>query len=344
MPRGRIPHPWCRRSTGMWFTTLDGRQIPLGRDKRSAHAEFVRLMASRGQGVVAEGRITVRALADLWLEDCTRRLARATVDHYRSEIGSFVSLCGSVQARDLKPYHLTSWVAAHPDWAQSSQHSAITAVKVCVGWGKRQGYLDVNPIVDAARPGIERRRPITMEQAERVMAASTGMLLTALRLLLVTGLRPGELCSLDASRIDLVGRRAIVTGKSGKRTVPLGEAAASILEPLKCERGTGPLLHGQRGKLTVDALDAACKRARLRAAPDGSLDHVTPQCFRGLFSTEALRRGVDAAIVSLLLGHRDATILLRHYASPDHAMLRAAMEQATRRSDTTSDKPRDPVR
>ncbi len=328
MPRGRVPRPWLRKSTGTWYTTLDGRQILLGRSKREAYAEFARLTVGRGQGGIAPSRITVDHLARLWLEDCQRRLKAPTMQTYRSRIGSFVALCGSLEVRNLKPYHLTQWVARQK-WGQSTTHSALTICKLCVEWGRREGYVDVNPIIGVKKPGMKRRRPITLDEAERVMTSCPGHIRIALELLLVTGLRPGELCSLDASRIDLVGRRANVTGKAGQRTVPLGEKAKDMLEPLVSARPLGPIFLGQSGRLTTDSFGAAVKRARRKIAPDGSLDHVTPHCWRGLFSTEALRMGVDAALVSLLLGHKDATILLKNYASPDHAMLLDAMQRAT---------------
>jgi integrase len=308
--------------------TLDGQQLLLGPDKRAAHEEFNRLMVMRGRGV-STGRVTVEILANLWLADCERRLAVPTVVHYRFEIRSFAAMFGQLQARDLRPFHITQWISAHPNWSQSTQHTAISAVKICMGWAKRQGYLDTNPVVDARKPGITRRAPITMAQAEAVIAAAHGMLVPALRLLLVTGLRPGELCSLDARQIDLVGRRANVVGRTGKRTIPIGDAAAEILGPLVRDQPNGPIFIGQRGPLRSDGLNAAMKRAIRKADPDGLLDHVTPGTFRGLFATEALRRGVDSALVSRLLGHRDATILLKHYASPDDSMLRDAMERAT---------------
>ncbi len=69
--------------------------------------------------------------------------------------------------------------------------------------------------------------------------------------------------------------RAIAAGKAGQRAVPIGEAAAKILEPFQIERPIGKILIGHRGALTVDALDASTKRIRLRVAPDRSLGHVT---------------------------------------------------------------------
>ncbi len=65
--------------------------------------------------------------------------------------------------------------------------------------------------------------------------------------------------------------------------MPRGNAAMKILYPLAKSRPNGYILGSQRGKLTVGTLGAAVKRARRRAAPDLSLDHVMPHCFRGLF-------------------------------------------------------------
>ncbi len=340
MPRGRVARPWFRKSTQTWYVTLSGQQVLLGRSKREAYAEFARLTVGRGSHPAS--RITVRSLADLWLEDCGRRLKSPTLQTYRSRIGSFVAVCGTLEVSRLKPYHLSQWVAKQR-WGQSTTHSGLTIVKLMVAWGEREGYINSNPIAKVRKPGMVRRRPITLAEAEVVTAACPAHIRVALELLLVTGLRPGELCSLDGRRIDLAGRRAIVTGKAGQRTIPLGEAAMEITTRLVKVHPAGPLLvgHGQRGTLTVDTFGAAVKRARRRIAPDGSLDHVTPHCWRGLFATEALRCGVDAAIVSLLLGHRDASMVLRHYASPDHAMLLDAMQRATsgRTAGTTRGKP-----
>ncbi len=345
MPRGRVPRPWFRKSTQAYYVTLDGVQVQLGRSKRDAYAEFARITVGRGRGETAS-RITVNDLAVLWLADCARRLKPPTLQTYRSRIGSFVALCGGLEVVRLKPYHLSQWTAKQA-WGQSTTHSALTIAKLCIAWGKREGYLDSNPIADVRKPGMKRRRPITVIEAEAVMAACPPHIRTALSLLLVTGLRPGELCSLDSRRIDLTARRAAVTGKAGQRTVPLADAAVEIQKPLIAACRSGPILYGPRGPLTVGTLGAATKRARRRAAPDLSLDHVMPHCFRGLFATEALRRGVDAAVVALLLGHKDAgQMLFRHYAAPDHAMLLDAMQRATgsRTGGTTPDTPPDQPR
>jgi integrase len=331
MTKGRIPKPWHRKATDSWYVCLDGKQVPLGRSKREAHAEFARLTIAKGRGVEG-GRITVRQLADAWLRDCERTLADATVENYRLYIESFCAVCGSLYARDLKPYHASQWADARKTkagqpWARSTYHLAYSVLKVMTAWGEAKGYLDSDPLRRLKRPEMARRAPISPEEAEAIIAAVRPVVATALRLLLVTGLRPGELCSLDGEKTSLLVRRASVVGKTGHRVIPLSDAAIAILEPLLRTRPAGPLLTGDRGKrLTPGALQQEVIRARRRA---GLGEHITPHCFRGLFSTEALRRGVDSALVSKLLGHKDPSVLMKHYASPDSDMMLDAANRAT---------------
>lgn len=345
MARGRIPRPWYRKSMKSWYVTLDGRQVPLGRTKREAMAEFARISIARSKGVQGAGRVTVRDLADLWLRDCERTLAPTTVENYRLYVDSFCMACGTLLARDMKPYHASAWADARrtkagKPWSKSTYHLAYSILKIMAAWGEAKGYLDADPLRRLKRPEMSRRTPISLAEAEAIIAAVRPEVATALRVLLVTGLRPGELCSMDAEKTSIVDRKATVKGKTGWRSIPLPDVAVAILEPLLRDRPAGAILVGAGGRrLTPGAMQQEVIRARRRA---GLGEHITPHCFRGVFGTEALRRGVDSALVSKLLGHKDPSILMRHYASPDDEMMRDAAERATRKPDTPSGKPPDP--
>lgn len=333
MARGRIPKPWLRKSTGTWYTWLDGKQVALGKGKREAHAEFARLTVHRGKGA-AGGRIAVRQLADLWLAGCERELAPSTFRNYRAYVESFCLMCGSLRASDLRPYHATTWADAQrtartgKPWSKSTYHLAYTTLKVMTAWAEARGYLDADPLRRLRRPEIARRAPITPAEAAAIIAAVRPEIATALRLLLVTGLRPGEMCSMTVERTSVADRKASVAGKTGPRSIPLSDASCAILEPLLGKRASGPvLLNSRGGRLTVWVIQHDVIDARRRV---GLGEHVTPHCFRGLFSTEALRRGVDSALVSKLLGHKDPSVLMKHYASPDDQMMQDAANKATR--------------
>ena len=351
---GPVAKPWRRKQTDTWYVTLDGRQIPLGKTEREANAEFHRLMVARGEETPDDSRITVRELIELWIDDCKHRLKGRTVETYEVHINSFLKSCGQLSVKKLKVHHVRNWVQARGG-SQSYRHTGITIVKLAMQWGEDQDYIAANPIRKIKRPGMTRRAPISLEEATAVLRSISGSSIFALRLMLVTGMRPGEACSVTAENTDLNTGQAIVQGKStranpsGLRTVFLSPEAIAVLRPLIEKRRTGPLIGrpGYKTGLTVDTLEDAVRHARRIACgtlgrPPGGLDHVTPHCFRGLYSTEALRRGVDSALLSQLLGHSDPSILMKHYASPDSAMLSDAARRATRTPQPPEDSPLKP--
>lgn len=338
--KGRIPRPWQRKPNDWWYVTLGGKQIFLGKKKGEATAAFHLLMASRGQVQSVGGNLTIRELSDLWLMDCKRSLSVATNENYKSYIDSFCEPCGNVLVRDIKQFHVSNWISDQ-DWAQSTVHLAISIVKIMVAWGEEVGYTSVNPIRHMKRPPMERRAPITMAEAEGVMSSSRPTIVSALRVLLTTGIRPGELCSMTGANTNLKSRFAIVKGKTGIRKVILSEVAVIVLKPLVQDNPIGPLFLNANGQpLTVNRLDRSVICARRKAKLG---EHITPHCFRGLFATEGLRQDVNPALLSQLLGHSDPTILMKHYASPDDAMLRDAADRATRTSGMKPDTRQDPA-
>ncbi len=80
-----------------------------------------------------------------------------------------------------------------------------------------------------------------------------------------------------------------------------------------------------RGKAwTERALQNSFERAGRRVGVK-----VTAYQIRGLFASLALRRGVDSLFVSKLLGHKDPSILMKHYAHIEDTQLSEVIEQAT---------------
>jgi integrase len=339
-----------RKATGVWYVTLNGDQVPLGRNKREADVEYHRIMVASDQQLPGGGRITVRELIDFWLADCRRRLEPDTVRGYEKHAESFAATHGGMRATDVKKLHIQNWIDGRTTQgrgrqglplSKSTRHLAITVVKLAMEWGEYIGHIDKNPVRQMKRPGIDRRKPITVEEAEAVMAEITPGILIALEVMFATGVRPGELCSMAVEKIDPEAGKAIVKGKrtrrnkTGIRTVYLSDVAIRLLEPLLDEHIKGPIFFCKDGPLRPVSLRNAVTRARERACKKmdlepGSLDHVKPHCFRGLYATEAMRNRVDATMVAKSLGQTDTTTLMEHYASPDDEMMRDAVNRASR--------------
>jgi integrase len=318
--RGRVPSPWYRKTAKAWYVTLDGRQVRLGKTKREAVAEFARLMAERGRPLEVRDP-TVGQLVDLWLADRARAVRHTTMGRYRAIAGDWAAFAGELRTRDLRPYHVQQWLD-RKNFSRSTRHLWMSVARSITRWATGLGYIERDTLAALRAPGMLRRSPATSDQLEAVVAAASPETAAILRLLALTGIRPGELATLSTERIDLDSGVAVVVGKTGERLIHLSSPAAELLRSLMEGRRPGRLWP----TLTTPALYQRVRRASDRAG----VKKFSPHRIRGLYATEAIRKGVDSLLVSKLLGHKDPSIVAKHYANPDAAMLREAAEKAVR--------------
>lgn len=173
-------------------------------------------------------------------------------------------------------------------------------------WGMRIGE---NParLVSLPIADDQRERRLEPGEFERLTAALTSMrntqVKTAFLLAIETGLRRGELLTLDWRYIDLDRRTAhIPVTKTGvARTIPLTEGAIEILAALA--NRTGPVF-----SMSGNALRLAWERLRAKAG-------VRDLRFHDL-RHEAISRycelGLSIPEVAAISGHRDPRMLLRY--------------------------------
>lgn len=342
----RKPEPWLRKfRTGRgkpkrkpcWYVQIDRKQIRLHEDKSEAWRLYHDLMARGDLCDVS----TVGHLLDHYLEWIKRNRSVRTLECYGSYIGSFLRHVGhSIRVRDLKPRHVTEWLG-ESKWCGTTKNIAVRSVKGAFAWAAREGIIARSPIAAVRAPEAARReRIITPDEWRRIMDAVPDQefrdLLTVLR---ETGCRPHEARVLEARHVQgncWVLPRGLSKGKKYCRVVRLNPTAKGIIDRLAEQHPIGPIFRNVGGN-PWDRNAIVHRFQRLRKRLDG-LDGVTAYAIRHTFATEALTRGVDAASVAVLMGHRDATMVLRVYQhvdqQPEH--IRAALLKATEGSDTAA--------
>ncbi len=270
-----------------------------------------------------EVRDYLRHLAD------ERQLSPHTVAAYRRDLA------------DLEEF-LTSYYGT-PDWAWS--HVDRLTLRSFLGWGRRRdlarstlarklaaarGFfrylhreeiLEGNPARSIRAPRKEHNLPVYIraqgvkalfDLAETRAGENTlqgTRLLAALELLYGSGLRLGELHTLDLPHLDLVGDQVKVLGKGRKeRIVPLTRAAAVAVRrylPRRAETGVsgegGPLLVNARGGRLGRRSIQRMVRELLEAC--GEDDRASVHSLRHSFATHLLNKGADLMAVKELLGH-----------------------------------------
>ncbi len=207
----------------------------------------------------------------------------------------------------------------------------------------KQGILKTNPILSVRTPKREKRLPhvLSTEEIGRLLAAPEGEDTAPrrdraiLETLYSTGMRVGELVSLDVHDMDLGAEVVKVMGKRRKeRLCPLGSYALSALLGYLEARGIGrmdvsrcrePLFCNLKGGRLTQRSVARMLQTRLIQANLGS--RTTPHTLRHSFATHLLDRGADLRSVQELLGHASlsSTQIYTHLSAE---RLRAIYEKA----------------
>ncbi len=123
----RQPKPYFRKQKSCWYVQINGRQIPLGRDKVKAWQRYHELMLNRAD--LDSETATVAQLIDTFLEWCLKHRSKGTFENSRRYCRHFINAVGKkLTVSRLKPKHITEWIDCHPEWTATSKNDAISAV------------------------------------------------------------------------------------------------------------------------------------------------------------------------------------------------------------------------
>jgi len=349
----RHPKPWFRSSLNAWYVEHNGRQCRLANHPEGSPLPkktkagwnppqpildtFYKLMAS-DPAFIPSKIIPAAQVCDLFLEHAKRHNEVATYRWYQYFLQSFCSSHGKVPAMDLKPFHVTRWLDANPNW-KGARRNAVTVVKRAFNWADRQGVLTPNPLRNVEKPPARKRTRILTEteRAEILGAIKDRKFRDFVFALQSTGCRPSEIARLTAAEVNLeLGVWIFDTHKAARRTqkprvVYLTPVMLEMSRKLVAERPTGPLFPSFKlGRpFTKNAIRTRFRRLRKKLP---HLKHFVCYNFRHTYATDALANGVTAAQVAELLGHNSIRMVEQHYGHLSQkvsAMREAAAKAAT---------------
>jgi integrase len=323
-----------RRRGGTWegAIMLSGRRYYVYAPTRAeCRQKLLALLERHRRGqLTPPQRLTLQDFAERWLEGCRGRLRPKTLQSYQDAMRALLPLLGKVRLDRLSPWHVHEALERLRREGRGTRflQLAYGALSACLGEAVRLGLLGANPVTQAPRPRHERQEggDWSLQDMKRFLQAALEderPLAWGLALVLMTGLRVGELLGLRWEDIDwdaeaLRVRRSISwvssswridrpKTKAGERVVALPSLALHLLERLP--RDSVHLFWQQRPpapKEVSGLMRQLCQRARVPRRP--------PRFLRRAHAALLTAAGADPKSLQKRMGHSQISTTLDIYA------------------------------
>ena len=194
-------------------------------------------------------------------------------------------------------------------------------LRIFFRWAVENGYLDSNLLKGIPEPRARNRIDAVLTEKEEQLCLNA---ITKHRedtrdraillLMIVTGIRPGELIGIEIKDVDLNLSQVTVFGKSQQfRTVPFTiKARKALISYLRKRKSTFRETHlfiGHRGEpLTVHTLQLLFRRI----SKETGIKRLVPYLLRHTFATRSLQDGASLEYVRRMLGHTTFAVTQRY--------------------------------
>lgn len=319
----RIPRPWQRKSSGVWYLQIGKKQYALGRDKKKAEAHANRLLreTSRSDDTVPAGGCTVGEIAIAYGDWLAKNRAPTTAAIRKYLIGEFIAFrsskpLGDFDARKLTPAHVQAFIDSRPRTkSPSTQNSYIADIIGMMNWAVRFGMIESNPIAAMPKPTPRIREVFIPADkfADLIEAPKSDEFRDFLRVMLETGARAQEMVRLHSEHYR-DGRFTLAIedskGKQRSRVIYCPPAAREIVERLIRDNPTGPVFRNTRGQpWDSSSINNQMQTLKRRLG----MPKLCATVLRHSFAHYRLTQGQDPVVVAKLMGHVDTKMIAKRY-------------------------------
>ncbi|WP_428939695.1 tyrosine-type recombinase/integrase [Fontivita pretiosa] len=328
----RIPAYRHHKASGQAVVTLEGRDIYLGTYKSAAsRAEYNRLIAEW----LAAGRRLPTDPASVTVAEVAAAFRQHARTYYRrpdgtptSEVRNFdvalrplLKLYGRTPAAEFDAVRLKAVRQAMIDagWTRRSINKNTNRIRQVFKWAAENKLAPASvfhelQVVAGLKAGRSEAReadsvkPVPIEYVEAVLPYVSRQVAAMIRLQLLTGMRPGEVCSMRACDIDTTGALWVYRPSRHKtlhhghqREIYLGPRAQEIVKPF-LRPGLGEYLFSPADaeRERREAMHAARRTPASCGNVPGSNRKLNPRkkpgaCYTPMSYHRAVREGCDKA-------------------------------------------------
>ena len=202
---------------------------------------------------------------------------------------------------------------------QGMQDITIEGVRCVIssffGWLHRENLINSNPAGNLGPIHCEKKvkKPFSSTDVERIKENCSNIRDRAIvSLLLSTGCRISEICSLDRDSIDFANLECVVLGKGNKqRTVFLDDVTAMLVKRYLFQR-TDKKRALFVGKGTDRLSPQGVRKMLKNIAQHADVEKVHPHRFRRTLATNLVDRGMPIQEVASILGHEKLETTMKY--------------------------------
>lgn len=250
-----------------------------------------------------------KAIEGFFIYCQARRLSPNTIDDYTRTLRKFLKHTGEIQIAKIGTEQISAFLSAQTVGNKTllNYHIGLAALWT---YALKEGFVEKHVVRMVPRPKPKKKviQPFTQVEVRALLSAiqyEPDRNRALILLLLDTGIRASELCSLTHSDINLAERSIKVIGKGNKeRILPVSSRTASALFSYLA------VVSGKPFRLNRTSLAQYLRRLGKRA---GVLD-AHPHKFRHTFAVNYLRNGGNAYELQEILGHSTME-MVRNYVN-----------------------------
>jgi integrase/recombinase XerC len=268
--------------------------------------------------------ISMRNLADEFMRyiKIERDLSEHTQRNYISDLEQFIGYIRDRSIKGIGNLEIRSYLGHlhRIGLKKSSIARKLATIRTFFRFLHREGYIDKNPAKIVATPKQEKFLPhfLSVDDAFRLVESANREETSSLRdraileLFYSSGIRIGELVSLDREDINLSDGLIKVKGKGRKeRIVPIGLKAIEAMKRYieGTVHGSQFTAHDERFPLFLNRswkriTERSVRRIVLKYGMESLKQPVKPHTLRHSFATHLLDAGADLRAIQELLGHK----------------------------------------
>lgn len=312
---------------GVWWTSITYKGKRIRKSLETADKKLAQVIEAKIKTEIVEGKYlekspgenkTIDEMMAKFMKEHAPKVATNTQSSYSASLKHLSSYFGNAKLTAITPKRIYDYKVLR--YSEEAKPATINRELAMISKAfslavKEWEWVSENPVskVPKEKENNERDRWLSYDEEKRLLGNSSQWLSEIIVFDLHTGLRIGELLSLQWSLVNLFRKTIIIQkSKNGKpRTIPLNQIAYDILA------NKSKLMNIQHDLVFTSSVGTKIDDDNLRRSFEKVLEKAGIEDFhfhdlRHTFATRLAQRGVDIYKISKLLGHKDIRMTQRY--------------------------------